>query len=114
MKNDLRQDQLHSFIVTAKIVSVTMRLHFNGFLTVAVVALSLVILVLMADSAVKEVSSVKATPLSTSNIDWFIMKRMAEENIPGMAVVVTRDSDVTYLKCFGVNSVQELLLLKYG
>ena len=85
-----------------------MRLHFNGFLTVAVVALLLMILVLMANSAVKQVSSVKAAPLSTSNIDRFIMKRMTEETIPGMAVVVTRDSDVTYLKGFGVNSVQEL------
>ena len=84
-----------------------MRTCFGRLHAITVLALLLIISLLMATSAVKHVSSVRAALFSASSIDRFIMKRMAEENIPGMAVVVTRDSDVIYLKGFGVNSLQE-------
>jgi putative ATP-binding cassette transporter len=52
----------------------------------------------------KEVSAA-AEGTMTSIIDSFVSERMAAERIPGMAVVVVRDGQVTYLKGFGTTSL---------
>ena len=46
-----------------------------------------------------------AEGIMISDIDSFISERMAAEKIPGMAVVVVEDSQVTYLKGFGTASL---------
>ncbi len=96
----------YSFTI-GKIVSIIMKIRLARFLTTVATTTLLLIMVLMANVAMEDILSAGVAALSKSDIDRYIIKSMVEEKIPGIAVVITRDNEITYAKGFGVNSLQK-------
>lgn len=65
-----------------------------------------VILIASVVTSALPTSGQSSEPLS-SQIDQYIQEQMAQQNIVGMSVVITRDNEISYLKGFGSASLKK-------